>query len=300
MLTREKELTEETIGEDQTDMRGVRYEEDGVASAVGAILAILIFIFLLSLFVTSYVPAEMTSYEEQYSSALTNEIMQFSSSMNLLSLNYQQGETMSVTFDLQSGYVPLFSSPTTGELSLSASSNGSAGYIAISNSRSTVTAGGVLTVLTNNRYFVDEALIYELSNTYYEQYGSSPLINSTLAFNLLQINPPTNGSINLSMNLVNMMGGPLSISSQSPFSLTTTALSKETYQLNGNITLTYSSIIGSELYDSLQEKMANLKGVTLSYYIEGNGNDRISIGSSSAQLSLSITVLTVMVDVNGS
>ncbi len=280
-------------------MRKVRYEDDGVASAVGAILAILIFIFLLSLFVTSYVPAEMTSYEEQYSLSLTNDIMQFASSVNSLSVNYQQGETVSVTFYLQSGYVPLFSSPTTGELRLSGTTKGSDGYIAINNSSTLVSSGGALTVMTNNRYFVDEALIYELSNLYYEQYGSNPLINSTLAFNLLQVNPPTNGTINISMDLVDMLGGSFSTSSQSPFSVTATALSKQYYKLDGNITLTYSSIFGQKLYDSLKERMTDLKGVTLVFGTEGNGNDVIYISSTSEEISLSISVLTVMIGLNG-
>lgn len=280
-------------------MKGVLYEEEGVASAVGAILAILIFIFLLSIYVTSYVPAEMTSYEEQYSSSLMDEIMQFASSVNSLSVNYQQGETVSVTFDLQSGYIPLFSSPTLGELTLSGATNRSNGFIEVNNTKMSVTSGGALTVLTNNRYFVDEAVVYEFSSLYYEQYGSSPLINSTLAFNLMQVNPPTNGTINLSMDLVDMQGGTLSTSSGSPFDLTATALSKNIYKMDGNFTLTLSSSFGTQIFESLQDRFSYLKGVALSLVNEGNGSDEIFIRSPST-ISLTVSVLTVMIGLNGS
>ncbi|MEM0135693.1 MAG: hypothetical protein QXU18_10810, partial [Thermoplasmatales archaeon] len=63
-------------------MKRIRYQEEGVATAVGAIFAILVFVFLLSLFITSYVPAEMKSYEEQYSSGVQNDMMQFISVMS--------------------------------------------------------------------------------------------------------------------------------------------------------------------------------------------------------------------------
>jgi len=101
----------------------------------------------------------MASYEEQYASGLNNEMMQFISAVSLLSMNYLQGETTSVTFDLQSGYVPLFASPTVGELKLTQSSEGSAGYVFVNNSTRAVSSGGTLSVYTNNRYFVNEAFL---------------------------------------------------------------------------------------------------------------------------------------------
>ncbi len=281
------------------NLKKVMYEEEGVATAVGAILAILIFIFLLSLFITSYLPAEMASYEEQYSTSVTNDMMQFVSSVSLLSLNFRQGETVSVTYDLQSGYVPLFATPTVGELSLTPSARGSNGYIMVGNSTMNLSAGGSLYVLTNNRYFVDEAFDYEASTLFYEQYGSSPLINSTLQFNLIQTEPPTNGSINMSMNLVNIMGGPISFSSQSPFTLSATALSKSTYLLKGNITLNLSSSLGSRLYPSLLEELSGINGVHISQSSGGNGYEKISIYSVTSPIAMNITELNVIVGING-
>ena len=279
-------------------MKSVNYEEDGVATAVGAIFAILIFIFLLSLFVTSYVPAEMTSYEEQYTSGLNNDMMQFISAVSLLSLNYQQGETTSVTFELQSGYVPLFASPTVGELALTQSSKASAGYVLVNNSTMQISSGGTLSVYTNNRYFVNEAFSFELSSLFYEQYGSNPFVNTSLESNVLQVGPPSNGSTNLQLNLVNLMGGPLTISSQSPISLSLTAASENSYLLGGNFTLTYFSIFGYQFYNSILEKLSTIKGIDIKQINEGNGHEQIQFSSATLPFTLSVHELNVVVIVS--
>jgi len=281
-------------------MKEVYYEEEGVASAVGAIFAILIFIFLLSLFVTSYVPAEMRSYEEQYSSGVMNDMMQFMAVVSLLSLNYQQGQIASVTFDLQSGYLPIFSSPTLGTLNITPSSPGISGYIEVGNSTSNITAGGSLSVLTNDRYFVDEAFSYELSSLFYEQYGSRPMINSTIQFNLIRTGVPANGSINLSMDLVNLVGGPMSISSASPFVLTVEALSSDIYSLEGNITLTLFSQMNYQVYHSIYEAVSLLPGMNVSHSVLSGNIMQISLSSNSVPINLHVTEITVLVGINSS
>ncbi|MGC8562183.1 MAG: hypothetical protein ACP5NO_03165 [Thermoplasmata archaeon] len=280
-------------------MKSVRYEEEGVATAVGAIFAILIFMFLLSLFITSYVPAEMKSYEEQYSSGIQNDMVQLISTLSQLSVNYQQGASSSVAFNLQSNYIPLFSSPTVGELSLSSSNGESSGYLSVSNSTEKISSGGVLTVVTNNRYFVDEAYSYEFSTIFYEQLGSNPLINTTLESSLIHVNPPANGSINLSMNLFNLVGGPFNISTQSPFSIGITALSKNSVFITGNLTIACSSISGNWLYTVLEQELLSIHNLYLSYATGAAGYSYISIYSNSIPVTLHITEVSAMVSVNG-
>lgn len=274
-------------------MRTVKYEEEGVAAAVGAIFAILIFVFILSLFVSSYVPAEMTSYEEQYSSGVMNDLLQLTSTLSLLSLNYQQGESASVTFDLQSNYVPLFTTPTTGELTLSSPTKGSSGYITVSNSSESISSGGSIFVVTENRYFVNEAFRFELSSLFYEQYGSSPIINSTLQSNFIKVLPPANGSTVLSLDLYNIQGGPVSVSPQSPFAVSITTLSKDVLTLNGNFSLTYTSALEYQFYASFLKEISNVGGLTIGFVNLGNGQGKITVNSPSPVV-LNVSVLTVL------
>ncbi|MCL4447482.1 MAG: hypothetical protein M1163_03675 [Candidatus Thermoplasmatota archaeon] len=280
-------------------MKNVRYEEDGVATAVGAIFAILIFIFLLSLFITSYVPAEMKTYEEQYASGITNDMMQFTSALSMLSLNYNQGESVSVNFDLQSGYIPLFTTPTVGEMSLSSATQGENGYITVENSTMNVGAGGVLTIASNDRYFVDQSLTYEFSTIFYEQVHTNPLINSSLQSDLIQVGPPVNGTINLSINLFNLMGGPLNLSSLSSFGLSITAISRSSTIMVGNFTLTYSSALGEQLYNTLKEELATITDVSTGYTAEGGGLSQVSVNTDSIPILVTVSVVSVMLSVNG-
>lgn len=280
-------------------MKSVRYEEEGVATAVGAIFSILIFIFLLSLFITSYVPAEMKSYEEQYSSNVQNEMVQLISTLSQLSSSYQQGESSEVAFNLQSNYVPLFSSPTVGELSLSSSNAGSSGFLSVGNSTVKIGSGGVLTVVTNNRYFVDESYSYEFSTIYYEQLGSNPPINTTFESNLIQVSPPANGSINLSMDLFNLLGGPINLSTGSPFSVGISDISKNVTVLKGNFSLDCSASDAGPLYSVVKQKLSPVNGIRIVLLKEGAGYVSINVYSENAPIVLHITELTVMLSVNG-
>lgn len=284
-------------------MKKIEYEEEGIATAVGMIFAILVFALLLSLFVTSYVPAEMSSFEEQYSSSAMNDMIQFMSTVGMLSLNYRQGESTSLAFNLQSAYVPIFSSPTTGFLYISQNGQGNDGYVYVSNSTNHLIAGGSLTVMTNNRYYVDEAFSYEFSSLFYEQAGSVPLVNSSLQYDFIQAGLPSSSSINLTLNLVNLVGGPNTISGSSPFSLTIQVLSKEVYELNGNATITLFSPLGLQVYNStlssISPLMVHYPFLELNKTSVGNNETELSIDSLNqyVPISLYITYVTIFVGV---
>ena len=212
-------------------MKEIYLEEEGVASAVGTIFAILIFVSILSIFVTTYVPATMMSDEEQYSSNLMNSMIQLASAINEMTMNYKQGETSLISFDLESSYVPIFSSPTMGYINISGQGPQQEGGLTLtmgSSSTPFASIGGSVMSISNNRYFVDEVWTYEFSSMMYNVHDSKTGGNSTLLFNLLQIGPSTSSNVvNLSFNLVNIVGGPFTISTASPFALTAEILSKQ-------------------------------------------------------------------------
>ncbi len=278
-------------------MKKVVYEEDGVATAVGAIFAILIFLFVLGLFIDNYVPAEMRSFEEQYSLNVENEVMQIGSALSLLSADFTPGQSVSVTFDLHSGYVPLFTDPTLGQLSLISGSN--EGYISVGNLTNEATAGGTISVETNSRYFVDESFVYEYSSIFYQQVGGRQPVNSTLQSSLVHVNPPTNGSINLSINLYNFMGGSINSTSQPNLVLSMTSVSMKTLYLYGNFTVTVSPSFSSLLYGVLRSDLSPVVGLVVSYASNGNGMQQILVSSNTLPISLRVTLLTVMVTVEG-
>ena len=254
-------------------MKEIYLEEEGVASAVGTIFAILIFVSILSIFVTTYVPATMMSDEEQYSSNLMNSMIQLASAINEMTMNYKQGETSLISFDLESSYVPIFSSPTMGYINISGQGPQQEGGLTLtmgSSSTPFASIGGSVMSISNNRYFVDEVWTYEFSSMMYNVHDSKTGGNSSLLFNLFQVGPSTSSStVNLSFNLVNIVGGPFTISTASPFALTAEILSKQVMSKTGtSLTMTLSS-------NYLLQTMKTSIFSTLSLLTQ-NGNDPLS------------------------
>ncbi len=281
-------------------MKDIFYEEEGVASAVGTIFAILIFVSLLSIFVSTYVPADMMADEEQYSSSMMNSMVQLASTISQLSLNYKQGETALIPFDLESSYIPIFSSPTYGLINISSNSKGQEGYLtlAVYNGKPTagnlsgqnISVGGAIMAFTNNRYFTDEAWTYEFSSLYYFNPVSHKQENSSLLSDLIQVTPGVGGLNNVSLFLVNMIGGPNTISTSSPIAISVGILSKETLIRTGtNISFSFSSnVLGNPIEDAL-----NQSGVASVAKITNNlGNIILNFGGESQ---FYITIVTIYI-----
>ncbi len=281
-------------------MKDIFYEEEGVASAVGTIFAILIFVSILSIFVSTYVPADMMADEEQYSSSMMNSMVQLASTISQLSLNYKQGETALIPFDLESSYIPIFSSPTYGLINISSNSKGQEGYLtlAIYNGEpvagnligQNISVGGAIMAFTDNRYFTDEAWTYEFSSLYYFNPVSHKQENSSLISDLIQVTPGVGGLNNVSLFLVNVIGGPNTISTSSPIAISVGILSKEILIRTGtNISFSFSSnVLGNPIEDAL-----NQSGVASIAKITNNlGNIILNFGGESQ---FYITIVTIYI-----
>lgn len=280
-------------------MKDIFYEEEGVASAVGTIFAILIFVSLLSIFVSTYVPATMMADEEQYSSSIMNSMVQLASAINQMALNPKPGEVSLIPFDLESGYVPIFSSPTFGYINISSNSPNQEGYLILkinSTPNEIFTAGGAIMAFTDNRYFTDEAWSYEVSSLFYFNPNIKDQGNSSLISNFIRISPNTNGMDNVSIFLVNIVGGPNTISTSSPVAISVSLLTEQTYFVTGNnISLQFTSFMLNEAIKGSIEQSLNLGGnFNIISSTSSPGNYFIKESSSSV-FSVYITELTVMV-----
>lgn len=278
-------------------MKDVLYQEEGVASAVGTIFAILIFVSLLSIFVSTYVPATMMADEEQYSSTMMNSMVQLASSISQMSLNYRSGEVALIPFDLESSYVPIFSSPTYGYINVSSNGPSQEGYLTIEIFKNgtpqgpIISAGGAIMAFTDNRYFTDEAWSYEFSSLFYFNPSTKDQGSSSLISNLVHVNPNVNGLNNISLYLVNIVGGPNTISTSSPVAISVNTLNEQTFSLSGNnITLKYDSfILQKSIQNSLNQSLSFNKAFTF------NGNSSAFYISSLNPFSIYITEITIIV-----
>ena len=109
----------------------LRVDESGVASTVGTIMALLVFLTFLSLIVNQYVPVWMKDTEASHMSGAFGQFGTFKGSVDLQMLAALMAQNAGVhyipitTFSpvtLGVDGVPIFSSPTQGELSVNQAS----------------------------------------------------------------------------------------------------------------------------------------------------------------------------------
>ena len=156
---------------------------------------------------------------------------------------------------------------------------------------SDITVGGAIMAFTNNRYFTDEAWTYEFSSLYYFNPFIKDQRNSSLVSNFIQIGPGSGNLKNVSIFLVNIIGGPNTISTSSPVALSIGILSKQTIIKDGtNITLNFNSyVLKNPIEDAL-----NQSGVTSFSSLNFNqGSLSIYLGPSGAEIY--ITEVTIII-----
>jgi len=257
-------------------MRDVFYREDGVAGAVGAIFAMLIFVMVLSIYVTSYVPAQMTIYEQEYSARLSDSLENLASTVLTLIAEDRNGSSLMTTFDLVSDNVPFFTSPTYGLLNFSSYKQGE-GQISLTvnynNSNEVpISAGGAVSAISNNRYFTDEMFSFEFSSVFFNRVmtkNTSYLSGGFISANSTNFtNVPW---VNLTLININYVPSEISSSSTVPIMVTFLYETEEKFSDVENIvTIATTSLYGLSFYQSVGNSL-NSSGFQ-NFLTEENGN----------------------------
>jgi hypothetical protein len=154
--------------------RSVKWDDEGVASTVGTIMALLVFLTFMSLIVDQYVPVWMKDAESAHTNEAFGQFGTMKNSIDNQVLSCQvarfAGETcMRVTtfspIRLGLDGVPLFSSPTAGELQMKPwEGNVTVAFSYQAGNFSIVvneTSSGLIDLHMYNRYFVQQRIIYE-------------------------------------------------------------------------------------------------------------------------------------------
>ncbi|NPA75005.1 MAG: LamG domain-containing protein [Euryarchaeota archaeon] len=93
-------------------------KEEGIASTVGTIFALMIFTALLGMFMTQVVPVTMKQNEAEHDIQVLSQFAQMRSMIDILSLTRNTNYTAYVPIKLGADGIPFFASPTYGQLSL--------------------------------------------------------------------------------------------------------------------------------------------------------------------------------------
>ncbi len=142
-----------------------RRKEEGIASTVGTIFALMIFTALLGMFMTQVVPVTMKDNEARHDAEVLSQLSQLRSEVDILTLTRDTNYTAYVPVKLGADGVPLFASPTYGQLSLYPSKLSSNYVMNVSftdkyGNLISRGASGSLQFIAPNKYYVPELFEY--------------------------------------------------------------------------------------------------------------------------------------------
>ena len=150
-----------------------RREEDGVASSIGTMLAILVLLALLTMFTTTWAPEWTKGKEAEHMRQVESQMSNLKATIDSLSLSGNTNAVVSSPITLGSQGVPLFSSEATGTVSLLSSVSTSFNTFNVTNStgRYERVAYGSIVYESQNTEFINQDFFYECGAIIVSQEG---------------------------------------------------------------------------------------------------------------------------------
>ena len=195
----------------------LKWDEEGVASTVGTIMALLVFLSFLSLIVNSYVPVWMKEAESSHMNVAYGQFGDLKASIDqgilFASMSQLAGQhyipvTTFTPITLGVDGVPIFSAPTLGELVADQNAGASNSWFTyfpskFSNKPALVneTAQGSVVLRVFNRYFISQNLIYENGAVIKEQ-GDGMILRAEPTFEVRIVN----NTEQITVGMVSLLG----------------------------------------------------------------------------------------------
>ncbi len=225
-------------------MKKIRRKEEGIASTVGTIFALMIFTSLLSMFMVQVVPVQIKENEAEHDMQVLSQLSQLRSVVDILTITKNTNYTSYVPIKLGAPGVPVVASPTYGQLSvypagLNSTYNMNISFVDNYSNNISLLSQGSIQFTAPNRYYVPETFSYEngaiIRYNFYAKNAIMP-IKPNMKFQNVS------GHVNVSMTLENIYGPPLTVTGVETRSLgiTLQGVYTQTYFLGGNhnVTLT--------------------------------------------------------------
>jgi len=214
-----------------------RRKEEGIASTVGTIFALMIFTALLSMFMVQVVPVQIKDSEAEHDMHVLSQFSQLRSVVDILTLTKNTNYTTYIPIKLGAAGVPLVASDTYGQLSVYPTGINSTYMMSVSftdayNTPISQNATGSLQFIAPNRYYVPEMFAYEngavVRYNYHSQNAIMP-IEPNMKFVL-----STTG-VNVSLTLQKIYGYPITITGADTRSIgiSLEGLETQTYNVGG-------------------------------------------------------------------
>ncbi|MEM3852144.1 MAG: hypothetical protein QXP70_04005 [Methanomassiliicoccales archaeon] len=206
-------------------------DREGVASVVGTILALIVFLSILGLFINHYVPAMMSGNEHQHDLTVISQILQLKQSIDNMIL-YSTGQRLGTLSDytpvtLGSAGVPMFATGTMGQMNVIPQAGDHMPSFSVSFFYqvegasgetiypTTVASGGGVFVNMPNRYYVQQSVLYQNDLVILAQQNGQ-VVEATpgfvishsggIALSILEVSVSTPSGANLTYSGLNTVG----------------------------------------------------------------------------------------------
>lgn len=144
--------------------RGInRRDDEAVASSIGTMLAILVLLTILTMVTTSWAPEWTKDKESEHMRVVEAQFANMKALMDQLGLSDNTNTVVSTPITLGSDGVPLFSTDSSGTISLLSPYNNNYNTFKVSNStgRYVRVAYGSMAYESHNNEYVDQKFLYE-------------------------------------------------------------------------------------------------------------------------------------------
>lgn len=254
----------------------LKKDHQGVASTIGTLMALLVFLAFMSLIVNSYVPAWMLDNERSHMNETVDQFGELKGKVDsMISQQLVTGDTsinMYAPMTLGSSGVPIFATPTAGLLTYSPEGVGSSSlnvrfnYTASGTSSSftvpvNIEGGGMVEFYAPNRYYVQQWLAYENGAIILRQEDGQ----SIRAYPNLDISK-NNDTLNIAFTQIDLIGSRQSMTGSDTvgFSIDLIYIDSHEYTINtGEKTfcLRFNTTYGDAWYKYF-DQLCHTKGLT--------------------------------------
>lgn len=197
--------------------RFLKRDREAVASTVGTIMALLVFLTFLSLFTNSYIPVWMQANERSHMNEVLNQFGYLKGQIDIMIKSAKiTGESDIVMYSpitLGADGIPIFASPTAGQLVFVPMGSSSSSFslrfnYTLSNSRVEVSesGGGIIQLWAPNRYYVQQWVAYENGAIIVKQ-PDGQVIRAVPEISLKKIND----KVNIVITQINLVGSNATI-----------------------------------------------------------------------------------------
>lgn len=207
-----------------------------MASTIGTIMALLVFLSLMALITNSYVPAWMMDNEREHMNQVIDQFGGLKGKVDGMVVQWtirgSPSGPMYAPISLGSSGVPLFASPTIGILRTVSGSSSTSAVTMMFNSGGTQTigGGGKAELYCPNRYYVQQWLAYENGAIIMKQEdGQTLLAYPGLSFT------KSGDSVNVQFTQIDLVGQGMTISGSHSIGLNVEMYyaGTQTYNING-------------------------------------------------------------------